>query len=938
MSRQRSYLVEIHIRELAGIDRPFSITNISPGLNVVLGPNGSGKTSLCRAISALMWGSAGQRNESIRGVWVENSDNVSVDPGIPLRLEAARNAGITSWTREGLQQHVSEPAPYLAECFVIRMEDILPASQPRSNLADRIDRELDGGFDISSLFSLPAFKPYNGQLRELKKAKDAFDRSLNVTAILRNREAHLAELREGLAVERKIVNSRAELDAASELLVARGELVEQINAVSEFPSGMQVIAEGDVGLLIGMQRELQLAEQAAEQYRREIARIEITITNNALSAMQPVTDLLLSTVRSRLSRLHELDRDIQQAKSRVAEAAGRLRAAGQLLSGADVDPPSGFAIRFDANTLSEAEDLLVASIMADTRLMGLKQALEGLKSQVSLKQELPLSDARRLLVEWLAAEVNGNSGTSYSFRMIALLFVVVSSIGFVGLLISRTVGPAITLVTGIVGILTALSRKRTVADGVSAAETSKQKFNGLKVDPPREWNRTAVETRIDSLNSEIAEAQLSERLGSAITTLQGQIHAAETDLRAAHKRSDEFARDRHIDLDRLSAALLLRAASAHAEASQNLESAREALAVCDAARNTIIDAVNRDLEPYCPEKICLDWDAASGLVSELTHRQTELKATVDAGEHLRTQLSAAERDAESKREACVDLLARRQVVDLAELTRKEAMRDRWMGAVARRDAASQRTLRAAANLSLRPELRNVTPEELNKMRTRIEEAEELIESLMSQIKTLEAEVNHAKKSGDAQTLQSSLDFEKQKAARMREESIFAESGAFLLEQTAREANLHAPGTLRRADELFKTFTNHAYRLRTRLREAPGKKGRDASSRIQAVEELSGVPRDLAELSGGTRVQLLMAIRIAFAESAPAFVTPPIFIDEALANSDPERFAAAAVCLRSLADTGRQIFYLTSDPDDVPRLNGTGDESPIHLIDIVQARS
>ena len=74
------------------------------------------------------------------------------------------------------------------------------------------------------------------------------------------------------------------------------------------------------------------------------------------------------------------------------------------------------------------------------------------------------------------------------------------------------------------------------------------------------------------------------------------------------------------------------------------------------------------------------------------------------------------------------------------------------------------------------------------------------------------------------------------------------------------------------------------------------------------------------MSDGTRAQLLLAARIAFAEEVERGRTLPLFLDEALDQSDPARFDAIVGSLGRIAnDQDRQVFYMTSDPLDRDRI-------------------
>ena len=43
------------IRRLPGIDSGLALEDLVDGLNLIVGPNGSGKTALCRTFGAVVW-------------------------------------------------------------------------------------------------------------------------------------------------------------------------------------------------------------------------------------------------------------------------------------------------------------------------------------------------------------------------------------------------------------------------------------------------------------------------------------------------------------------------------------------------------------------------------------------------------------------------------------------------------------------------------------------------------------------------------------------------------------------------------------------------------------------------------------------------------------------------------------------------------------------
>ena len=170
---------------------------------------------------------------------------------------------------------------------------------------------------------------------------------------------------------------------------------------------------------------------------------------------------------------------------------------------------------------------------------------------------------------------------------------------------------------------------------------------------------------------------------------------------------------------------------------------------------------------------------------------------------------------------------------------------------------------------------------------------------------------------------------------LRDDALFAGAGNFLLREVEEEhGQAQLPRVLKRAGDHFTRFTLRNYKLRL-------EKDKD-TPRLAAEEARSGKVRQLDELSAGTRAQLLLAARIAYTEEVEQGKVMPLFLDEALDQSDPQRFRAIVANLGRLAqDQGRQIFYLTSDPLDVERIRDALDKAGCDIaaeIDLGQIRT
>jgi len=140
-----------------------------------------------------------------------------------------------------------------------------------------------------------------------------------------------------------------------------------------------------------------------------------------------------------------------------------------------------------------------------------------------------------------------------------------------------------------------------------------------------------------------------------------------------------------------------------------------------------------------------------------------------------------------------------------------------------------------------------------------------------------------------------------------------------------------PPVLEKAVEWFQRFTKNKFCL-----EAPSTSTGGIVYEVIETSEGEGGRRTLDQLSRGTRMQLLMSVRLAFAFlSEGKNISLPIFLDEVLANTDPERFDAIAEVIGELIASGRQIFYLTCNPEDAWKWKQRCPDT--HFIDLARIR-
>jgi len=249
-----------------------------------------------------------------------------------------------------------------------------------------------------------------------------------------------------------------------------------------------------------------------------------------------------------------------------------------------------------------------------------------------------------------------------------------------------------------------------------------------------------------------------------------------------------------------------------------------------------------------------------------------------------------------------------------------------------RDQGTRRIRQLEHKLSDRADLLGLTEEQAQQLSDEAGNKVSGLTDIASEIGGIKTRVIEAREGNALEVAEARLDEARSDLMLLCEHAQLQTAGRFLLEDVDREhERLSRPPVMEHAAEYFRTFTRNAYELRLPDVDEPEFSAWDTS----AAKSLT-----LSQLSDGTRIQLLLAVRIAFAIEAERGTKVPLMLDEALSTADPERFRSVAESLVVLAKDGRQIFYMTSNPVDVAAwkmvCGGSGGSEP-HVIDLAQVR-
>ncbi len=190
------------------------------------------------------------------------------------------------------------------------------------------------------------------------------------------------------------------------------------------------------------------------------------------------------------------------------------------------------------------------------------------------------------------------------------------------------------------------------------------------------------------------------------------------------------------------------------------------------------------------------------------------------------------------------------------------------------------------------------------LRAEQEAAQRLADKLgeiSNQCGVYENQITSAKKQVACEQALATYERETSKWRQRLDEALHNAVGWYLageLESQEMEAGL--PEVFQRARQRFAEFTDGRYELRLQRPNS-----------FRTLDRVDQEERGLDQLSSATRVQLLMAVRLAFVEEREAGARLPLLMDEILASSDEAREQAIITVTLRICRTGRQVFYFTS---------------------------
>lgn len=616
---------------------------------------------------------------------------------------------------------------------------------------------------------------------------------------------------------------------------------------------------------------------------------------------------MLAEQATRVEELRRTEQQLKDAERKANEAAEKVSNALHHLGDTAVSEELD---SIDPAGLDEIEAFHRAMEDIRARRSVLEAKLASLGEQKPSGDIDSLINGINILRQWFETGLRESPVQRGHLVITWLLIALTAAVGG-ALVIFVSTWWAVLLLSAGMAAVAALSLKKSSSTDVRI--TLQEQYDRLPLDAPSSWDRETAGKLLNVLERSLAEAREIERQDSQRKDIRNELEQlVQEEAPQTQKRKNLIERF-GVCPDTSNLALFLFATNL-----QRYQEARQVQDVCQTEIARLLDeytdqmqTINAFLTEF-GEEPCDSYDMARVRSESINRRALQHREA-------KNQFATSKKNAGSAQGRLEELGNRKQAFfsnlsleddDDSELENRLTILSNYDSAAEELRKLQAQEAGLLKKLEHVPDILGLSIEEVYEAIERLQRMADGYKALVEKIADIRARVSNAGAQCRLEDAIADIEQAKDGLAERRDEAALAAAGNFLLDEVEAKYKVESqPVVLQQASKWLGMFTRGRYELRL------GEAEESEAASFRAFDTVAGRGLALNELSRGTRMQMLLATRLAFAIAAERGTGLPFILDEVLSSTDPVRFRAIIECILVMVKDGRQVLYLTCQPSD-----------------------
>ncbi len=914
----------IEVKKSLGIDRPgIKLDGLTNGVNIIHGPNAAGKTTLARTFNALFWPETVPPGSILSGQFKIGGE------GWAVSLEH-HNA---VYQREGKRV----PAPGFApvefkDRYNLALHQLLQTETKNKDFASLIVRELAGGYDISEAVEKLQFKErvsgFGNKTQALKQAVASYGEAKNSVLTVEEDARKLEKLKRQ---RREAVNARNQQEILKQLLQwkkARQKVEKNQGKLKKYPDVMDKLVGNEQEQLDKLDEKITRQNEQLEKTSIEISQLEEKIDK----VIYPFDEIRLDYLPVQQSRVEQLEKLEERLDKFGLEEASYLK---QIDS---YEKKLGVLSSFDKLGRIDSSVLIKTAKLASEyeKLQAELSSLEKLKELFASTGKTLNNEFQRgcqALQNWLSNPPQKSSKisiiTHLNLLLVAGLTILLSSFWHPGLLLGLFY-PVVYYLYCFLGKFRSSADPRIIFQA---------EYEALELPfSPAEWTDCEVRNLLRRIYDEIARQTVQIKFNETWKNYQARYQNL-LEQQQIFQQQHQLLIEKYgfpAEIDSRNLHWQLEKLTKWQEARAKLEGIREMIKISAQKRAEIINELNSQFELWRLDK-AVDFSTARGNIQVM-------EITTEKFDRLTGQLHQAWKDrrrtiahlAETVRE-------RHSIFERFELTPDKQSElveliEQYSEYKNQREELNQArgTLRAEEQRleeleGLDSQLKEQSVERLEKQLEQYSKAAEQFDEINERVIKIENAIEGVKSGYEIEPSLAQLERARSSLVSQLDEDWDKLVGHQLAGYIERINSVQQmPPVFQTARLILLKISGQRYKLVLH----------EATDEFEVVDRKTEKLLTLDQLSSGTRIQLLLAVRLAFVQHGESHFKLPLYMDETLANADDLRARWIISSIFNLVEDGRQLFYFTARGDEVAKWRAIADEKkqPLNIIDLTRSSS